>query len=136
MTTSITKVESPLLFRALLANGVFSTVSGLLLAVLAGPIAELIGLQQVTLLRVIGVGLIGFGASLMLHVRRSRIRGAEAVVISALDLGWVLVSVALVVFAPGLFSTQGIVAILAVAAVVFAFFEMQAVALWKLRRSA
>lgn len=133
MSTILTASQSNLLFRALLANAVFSSVSGAVMLLMAGEIAALTGLTKPAWLAIIGIGLIGFGASLFLHVRRQRIRRVEALAISVMDLAWVIGSVALVVLAPGLLNTLGITVVLVIAAIVLCFFELQALALWKTR---
>ncbi len=132
---TVTRDTSPLLFRTLAANAAFSGLSGLLLALAPSSIAAWLGLPGNVLLAPLGLMLIGFAALLFFYVRRQAIRRVEALVISALDLGWVLGSIALVLFAPGLFSGTGVIAVLAVAAVVLLFFEGQALALWRLGRA-
>ena len=133
MTGNVTYQDSRLLFRTLLANGSFSLLSGFAMLAFSGPIARLIGIADSRWLLGIGIGLLGFGGSLLVHAYRKRVRRAEAIAISLMDLGWVIGSIVLVLAAPELFSSAGVVAVLAVAAIVFVFFELQAYALWKLR---
>lgn len=135
MHNKITPAQSALLFKALLANAVFSSLSGVLMLILSAPIATLVGLPQPLWVSATGSVLIGFGAILFLHVRRRRIRRVEAIAISALDLAWVLASLGVVAFLPETFSPTGIITIVAVALIVLGFFEAQAVALWRTRGS-
>ena len=133
MNSHIHYDDSRLLFRALLANGVFSSLSGLIMLLAAGPVAQMIGIAEPAWLRGLGAVLLVFGGSLLLHVYRRKVRRVEAVAISAMDLGWVIGSALLLLLVPELFSATGVVAVLVVAAIVFAFFELQAYALWKAR---
>jgi len=127
--------NSKLFFRALLANGLFSLATGLALVSRPTLIADYVGIADPRWLLGIGVGLVLFSGSLLVHVYRKRIARTEAIIISAMDLGWVIASLALVLFAPGTFSANGIKAVLVVAAIVFVFFEIQAFALWKIRKA-
>ena len=132
---TITRTDSGLLFRALLGNAVFSGVSGLVLLLAAAPVAAATGIQPPGVLMAVGIGLIGFCVLLLRHVRREHITRAEAVLISALDLGWVLGSIGLLVLYADLFTPTGYIAVIAVAIVVLLFFELQALALWQTRRT-
>ncbi len=135
MKDKFTTNDSRLLFIALTANGVFSTLSGLTMLLFSGALANLIGLSEPRILLGLGVGLLLFGGSLLLHRYRNSVRKSEAYIISLMDLFWVIGSIVLVVVAPSIFSSAGIVVVLAVAAVVLTFFEMQALALWRMRAS-
>ena len=134
MSTHVTAKESTLLFQALAANGIFSLVSGVALVSLSGTIALVVGVADKRWLTGLGIVLVLFGASLLVHAYRKRVRRAEAIVISAMDLGWVVGSIVLVSVAPELFSTTGIIVVLSVAAFVGLFFELQVIALWRTRR--
>lgn len=133
MTNLVTYADSRLLFRTLLANGGFSAISGVAMLALSGPIAALIGLPDARWISGLGVGLIAFGGSLLIHGLRKKVGRAEAIAISVMDLGWVIGSVVLLLLWPELFTSAGVVVILAVAAIVLVFFELQAYALWKTR---
>lgn len=136
MSEQLTSTDSGLLFKALGANGLFSLASGLVMTLGAQPIAGFLGVGNHFWVLGLGIMLIGFGLSLLLHYRRQRVSRAEAVAISVMDLGWVIGSAALVLLAPDLFSREGIIAVVAVAAVVLIFFELQALALWRVSRRA
>lgn len=131
----VTADQSSLFFKALLANGLFSTSSGLTMLLFSKPIAARIGFDQPQLILGIGVMLLLFGGSLLFHALRKRIRRVEALAISAMDLGWVLGSALLVLLAPQLLNPTGITVVIALAVVVFSLFELQAFALWKVRGS-
>ena len=133
MSATVTAQESKLLFRAFFANGLFSLVSGTVMLLFKTPVATFLGLQQPMVLTGLGAVLVLFGASLLFHAYRRRVSRTEAIAISAMDLGWVVGSILLVLFVPGLFSAAGISAVLVVAAIVFIFFELQTWALWKTR---
>ncbi len=87
--------SSTLLRRALQADGVFCTLSGLLLIADAGPIAALIGVSQPWILTVLGVDLLIYAALLFLAARRTPIVRWHAQAFMAADVIWVLASVVL-----------------------------------------
>jgi hypothetical protein len=131
MGKQLTFGDSRLLFRALGANGLFSLTCGLIMVVAAGPVSAFIGLENVYWTLGLGVMLVLFGASLLLHFRRKKVSRIEAVAISVMDLGWVIGSAVLVLLAPELLSRAGLLAVIAVAVIVLLFFELQALALWR-----
>ena len=128
--TMITFEQSRNLFRALGANGVFSLFSGLAMVLASGPIAGMLGVGNPAWIVWTGVALLGFAFSLLMHYRRKCVRRIEAVIISALDLAWVLGSLVLVLIVDVL-SASGVMIVLIVAGVVLVLFEWQAWALWK-----
>lgn len=78
----------------LFANGIFSTLSGVLIAIYA----DVLSLRHLDLpalfLQVVGLGLVGFGAAVIsTALARSRTRHFATVLISALDIGWVILTV-------------------------------------------
>ena len=58
MTTATPNHRQRWLRNSLLGNAVFSTLSGLTFALAAGAVADLIGLEQVALVRAAGIGLL------------------------------------------------------------------------------
>lgn len=131
MSRQITGNQSRLLFRTLLANGIFSATSGLILLLFSGPVAARIGLAEPAWLVGTGLVLLLFGARLVRIGQAGSVQRMEAIAISAMDLGWVVGTVALALAIPGLFNTTGVWAVIAIAAVVLMFFDFQAYALWK-----
>jgi len=123
-----------LLVAALRANAVFSFACGLALAAWSSPMAAWTGFPASNWLRLIGLGLVGFGIVLWLFAARGAKPRAGAVLVSALDLAWVLVTSSLALGVPALFNTTGVTLVLATAVVVLVFFELQAYALWRTRR--
>ncbi|MEX2524135.1 MAG: hypothetical protein WD750_04190 [Gammaproteobacteria bacterium] len=133
MTRIITAQQSRLLFYTLTANGAFSAVSGLIFVLQAQPLAAWTGLSQPIWLTGIGTMLILFGARLLWLGRRKSVHQWEALLISGLDLGWVVITVGLAVGVPGLFTLAGVYAVCAVALIVLTFLDLQLYALWKCR---
>ncbi len=136
MNTTIERSESPILFVALTLNGAFSLTCGAAFALFAGPLSRWLGLAETWWLAAVGVVLVGFGARLLWLGRGPSVARAEVVSISAMDLGWVIATVALALGVPGVFSGSGVVATLVVAAIVLSFFDLQAYSLWKTRQRA
>jgi hypothetical protein len=108
----------PLLRRALQADGIFCTLSGLLLLVDSGPLATLIGASQPWVLMVLGVDLLIYAALLFLAARRTPIVRWHAIAFLAADVAWVLASLALVLGGLLSLTTFGFWAVLGVADVV------------------
>ena len=132
MSRQLTDNDSKLLFNAFAANGLFSLSCGLAMTVFAGPVASLLGVSGPGWILGLGIVLILFGGSLLVHFRRKRVSQVEAWMISAMDLGWVLASAVLVLLAPEFLSREGLIAVVLVGVVVLAFFELQALALWRI----
>lgn len=122
--------QSNLLRRALQANGVFSSMSGLILIAASDRIAALIGIEQS--LTLTGVLLLIFAASLFWNARREMINRTEAWIAVALDVAWVVGTTALI-FA-GVFNSTGNWVVAIVADVVLLFAVLQFFGLRKLRR--
>lgn len=98
-------------------NALFSMVTGLVAAVAGGPVAELSGLDQGWVVRVLGGSLVAFAGLVFVvsGVRTSLLRPASLVV-SIGDLGWVAGT--LVTFALRWLSTSGVAAMVATGVVV------------------
>lgn len=89
-------------------NAAFSLVSGAVLLVAGGPIGSLMDVDQVWLLRLMGVGLALFGADVWLVASRpTRQLIQHSAMITAADFAWVAATV--VVIALGLVNTAGAV---------------------------
>ena len=111
-----------LLRYALKANSLFSTASGLVLA-LGGPwLASVVGVGPGWLYRAIGVGLVLYGIGLWVNAKRAEIDLTEVRWALAMDWLWVIGSVALVLLAPTI--NQAGVWIIGIAGVVVADFAV------------
>lgn len=98
-------------------NAVFSTVTGLVAVVAGGPVADLLGVDRVWVVRALGAGLVGFAVAVFFvsGVRTSLLRPASLVV-SIGDLGWVAATLA--TFAFGWLSAAGVAVMAATGVVV------------------
>ena len=107
------------------ANAAFSALCGAALALASTPIAELMGVGVPVLLLLLGIGLLGFAATMVWRTMRPEINPIEAWVVVVLDGGWVVASALILLLAPDWFSVTGqwIVAIVAVIVADFALFE-------------
>ena len=114
-TTSIPITSTPAastperrLRAVLTANAFTSTVLGLIGVIAVDPVSELLGVEQVWLVRLVSVGLILFGIAVGLTARMSTERlTAGALPVSLADWSWV--GATAVVIALGTFSTSGAV---------------------------
>lgn len=114
-----------LLRRTLWGNAAFSIVSGAVLAIFAGPFAEiaahgpvsLLGLDLAIVFELLGLGVIAFGALCAWAASRETLPKGWARMIFAADLAWVAGSV-LVLALPASWTTVGIVGIVVVALIV------------------
>ncbi len=119
-----------LLRRALQADSAFSLLGGTILVLAAGPVANLLGLQQASILTGIGLALWLYAAALFLNARRSIINRAQAVVAVVLNFGWVVGSAWVVAW--GVLTTIGNWMVAIVADVVLLLGILQAYGLRKL----
>lgn len=98
-------------------NAAFSTVTGLVAFVAGGPVADLVGVDQVWVVRALGAGLAGFaGAVFVVSGLRTSLLRPASLVVSIGDLGWVAGTVA--VFALGWLSGSGVAVMAATGVVV------------------
>lgn len=109
------------LLRATLAvNAGSSVVTGLIGAIAAGPVSDLLGVQQAWLVRLIGVGLIAFAIGAYLLSRATRpVLAARASLVTTVDFSWVVGTVA--VIAGGWLSTIGAILMAAIGVVVLGY---------------
>lgn len=92
--------------RALRLNAAFSTISGTVLLVAAEPVAEVLGVGDVAVVRATGALLIGFaGAVLVVASLRPSLLERFGLLVSIADVGWVVATVGTV--ALGWFSATG-----------------------------
>lgn len=122
-----------LLRRALRANAIFSGASGVGLLVGAGPLSGFLGVGKPWVLFVVGLSLVAFAAGLLRNASRASIDRREAWTAAYLDVAWVVGSVLLLAFAPGLLSNAGKWTVAVVADVVGILAALQLYALWRMR---
>ncbi len=113
--------------RALLADGITCGASGLALVALPGPIAAQIGLSSAGTVAGVGVSLLLCAVFLVRNARRETPRRDEAVLTVALNLAWVLGSLAVV--AAGLLNREANWALVLVGDVVLAFAALEGIGL-------
>jgi len=106
-----------LIKQALRANALFSLLIAIDILLFSQPIAEVMGGFDSIYLTILGVGLLGFSVFLLFISERRSINLRLVKIITFMDVGWIIGSVLLIIFAPWL-STTGIVLIIGVALVV------------------
>lgn len=131
--THVTGAPGHLLRRVLQANMVFSGLSGLLLAVDAGPLSRWLGIPAAWLLVVIGIGLLGFAWQLFQTAQQNPMNLRQANAILVLDVAWVVGSALLLFTGWVAFTTAGWWAVLLVADVVAAFAILEYVGIKRVR---
>lgn len=107
--------QSRLLRTALMSNAAFSALTGVALVLAGAQIATWLGHIPAWLLMTVGGGLMGFAGLIIVAV--SHMQPARALLITALDLGWIICTVPLI-FVSELLSDPGKVAVLVVAMLV------------------
>ena len=107
--------------NVLLTNALFSVFCGIFLIFAPGQIANLMGGHPEWIYLALGVGLIVFAADVAFVATRAAINPLFAKMILWADIGWVLGSVALLAFGHSLFSVPGLMAIIAIGALVGLF---------------
>lgn len=112
---------STLLRRAVVANALFSGLSGVVLALGARPIAPFLGLDNPLILTIIGVLLLLYAAGLLYVATRSTVNRTAAWLAVALDLLWVAGSVAILLGGWLPLTTAGKWAVGIIAELVFLF---------------
>ena len=114
--TTTAQNDAPLR-RSLSTNAVFSMVSGLVAFVFATGLAELMHVEPI-LLRIVGVGVLGFGLTILWIARAEKVdlRLARLVILS--DVLWVAATVFLIVGFPDVMSAGGRWLLIAVSGIV------------------
>ena len=145
MTTHTLTAPDTLLRKALRANSAFSLASGLLLTFAAASIASFLGIEETSifdgfdgtaLVRVVGIGLIGYALLLYFFTQHSEItpmQGMEAVIA---DGAWVVGSVVLLLTDWLPLTSAGSWAILLVADVVLVFAIVQYIGVRRIKQGA
>jgi hypothetical protein len=119
-----TMILSPFLRRAFLLDAAFSGVAGLLLALAAGWLADPLGLP-VPLLRYVGLALLPYAALLAFLATREALPRFDVWVIVAGNAVWTTASILLLVSGWIEPTTLGIAFVVAQAAAVAVFAELQ-----------
>jgi hypothetical protein len=119
--------------RALLADGVVSGLTGLLLVAAPRVIAGIIGTSSVIVASV-GVSLLLYGFFLVRNARRESPRRAEAVAAVALNIAWLLGTAALVV--ASVLTREGNWALILVGDVVLVFTGLEIIGIRKMNGAA
>ena len=122
-----------LLRNALIGNAIFSTLSGLTILLAHGWVLRFLDLSPTVDLRVLGIGLLGFAATLIINARRQQVKTSDAWVAVSMDVAWVLASFVLIFIAP--LSTGGKWVVAGVADVVLLFAIFQFVGIRRLQKS-
>jgi pimeloyl-ACP methyl ester carboxylesterase len=124
--------SSGLLGYALVANAIFSALSGVVITLSGGRIASFLGLHPLVSLWPVGLALVLFAAYVFVAARKSDpdSGATQAIIIS--DVLWVFGSIALILFGP--LSTRGNAAVAVVALVVLAFAVLQSAGIQKVRQ--
>ncbi len=120
-----TTAHSNVLRRALQANGLFSAVSGVVLAVLPTPVSSFLGLDVPGLINFLGAGLIGFAVALFWLAAEPRIPRGLALTVILLDIAWVVDSILLLITDIVSFTSHGMWAIAIVSGIVAVFAALQ-----------
>lgn len=112
----------------IIANGIFSSLSGLVVLFLTVPTAYILGIEPSIYLKIIGGNLVLFGTFLIYLYRKTAINGTMLKIIIALDWLWVVGSIILIFLNPYGLSDSGklIVTILAMIVLIFAVLQIRA----------
>jgi hypothetical protein len=132
--TAITQSTSEFPRRVLLGNAIFSTISGLIMIVDAGPLSAFTGIEPPIVLRIVGIGLLLFAGSVWTAARQP-VKAHELLMIAILDTVWVLGSIALLVGGWLPLTTAGQWTVGVIADLVATFAVLQFVVLWRMKRS-
>lgn len=108
------------------ANAVFSGLSGIVFLVGFNLIGSFIGVVLPVLFILLGVGLLLFSLSLFRMGAQSELNPQEAVVVSLMDIGWVLGSIILLVWPNLPITLEGrwLIAIVADIVAIFAIWQL------------
>lgn len=136
MTTSTITSSDRLLRNALRGNGVFSSFSGAVFILFAAPITTFLSVapDAFILVALIGIGLLGFAASLFWNASRPTIDPQLALSAIIGDVLWVAGSLVILLIDPFNFSTPGRWATLIIADAVAIFAVLQTVGLRRIRQ--
>jgi bacteriorhodopsin len=93
MTVQVeSKIESSFLYRVLKFDGLFAVLSGIVLILGASAIASLFDLENQIAFVVVGVLVLGYGASLLLLTKQGSDNRKIALAAITLNMSWVVLS--------------------------------------------
>ncbi len=127
--------RSTLVRRALQGNALFSVITGLVLLLDTDQVGLWLGVHVPLLLRLVGGALLVFAVDLVHQSTRPEVPTARVAVTCAADFAWVAATAVLLVGWHELFSTTGVVLLVAVAAVVELAGTLQLVGLRRVLRA-
>lgn len=110
-----------LLRRALLGNGSFSSIAGLVAVLFAPDLADYMSISPVVLY-VVGIGTAVFGVTILLESRRHTIREEFALFVIAADVSWVLGAIVVLVL-PGSMANKWVLAVVSAVVALFAVLQ-------------
>ena len=122
-----------LLYRAMMTNAAVTAACGVVALAGAGTWVRAFELSQTWLPVALGALYVGFGALLALTAARRRPR--EAMVVTAMDAGYALASLAALAAFPAVMNGAGREAIVAVAVLVAGFVTAQTVGIMRARKA-
>jgi hypothetical protein len=123
-----------LLRHAILSNGIFCGVSGIILLLAAGPLATLLGIPAPLALRGTGFVLGCYGVALFFLAGQQRINPKLALAVILLDVIWVIDSIVLLLSGWLPLTTAGMWIIGILALIVAGFAEVQYLGLRRMRQ--
>jgi hypothetical protein len=105
--TAITTPNNILARRSLLTDGIFCVLCGLVFALGAQPISAISGIDSALPLLILGVGTGLYGAGLFAYAWTRPVDRRLTLTIMVLNIGWIVGSIALLVFDPLTLTTEG-----------------------------
>lgn len=127
-----TTTRDNMLRRALQANGLFSAISGVVLAVLPTQMSSFLGPNMPGVINLLGASLIGFAVALFWLAAEPRVRRSLALAVILLDIAWVVNSILLLITDAVPLTTHGMWAIAIVSGIVAFFAALQSYGLHRL----
>jgi hypothetical protein len=113
---------------------VFSTCSGLALLLAPDALATWSGVDAAPWIRLVGIGLLGFGVWLFAEAARRRVLPTRALAFSLLDAAWIIASIVVLAVYSDDLSVRSLVIVAAVAVAVTGFLTWQLVAIDRVYR--
>jgi hypothetical protein len=122
LNTATRQPNSSTLRKALRANAIFSTISGIGFVLLSGPIADFLGLPgSSAAILILGIVIVAFAAGLFFITSREEIDRREALAVFVMDVAWVVISAVILLTGALSLTPAGSWAVLIVADMVAVF---------------